>query len=82
METVTVDKSKNEALFNRKEIKNTPFEVISTKEGHFIALGQYRLSELYEKQDEAVKEANKITWNRLFQVIGIVMESYKLNKNN
>ena len=68
------------SLVSRKEVKETPFEIISLndKNEHFAVLGEYRLTEKYGDPRMAEKEVEKITWNRLIQVIMVIND--KMNK--
>ena len=72
---------KGSELISRKEVKDTPFTIISLndKSQHFATLGEYRITEIYDKVNKAEEEVVKITWNRLIQVIMILQEK---NKNN
>jgi hypothetical protein len=71
--------NKNTELVKRKEIKDTPFTVISLTEQneHFAVLGDYRVTEVYDNPQTAEKEVKKVTWNRLIQVILILQEKFK-----
>ncbi len=72
--------SRNEELVKRKDIKDTPFEVITINEKSFGTMGQFRLTENLDSVKEVEKELKKITWNRLIQVI-MILEELKLNMN-
>ena len=78
------DKSElNSELVKRKKLKDTPFEVISVeKDGkyeHFGVLGEYRVTEVYDKASKVESEVIKITWNRIIQVSMILIEKMKVN---
>ncbi len=62
--------------YKRKELKNTPFTVISDfeKGEHYAVMGDYRLTEAYKDAKSAEQAVKKITWNRLIQVILILDE--------
>lgn len=68
------DKNDGEGYINRKDIDNTPFTVITISKGSFVALGKYRLTELYKTEKEAIDEALKVDWNRITQVILLLIE--------
>ena len=44
-------------------------------------MGDYRLTEKAKSKDEVVKELEKITWNRIVQVI-MLLEDVKTKMNN
>jgi SHS2 domain-containing protein len=70
--------TETEELIRRTEVKNTPFVVISLNEKeHFATLGEYRITEKYESQEEAEKECKAITWNRIIQIVMILNEKLK-----
>ena len=74
---VNKEESLNEELIKRKQITDSPFEVI-TRDGYsFGVMGNYRLTEQnYNKNqvEEVNKELEKVTWNRVVQVIMILDE--------
>jgi len=73
----TNEESLSEELIKRKQITDSPFEVI-TRDGYsFGVMGNYRLTEQnYSKNQvkEVSEELEKITWNRVVQVIMILDE--------
>ena len=69
----------NTELIKRKEVKNTPFTIISKTDTneHFAVMGDYRITEVYDSQNKVEKEVKKITWNRIVQVMMILNEKVK-----
>lgn len=69
----------NYELFEKLELDNTPFTVISDNEKkiHFGVMGMYRITHDKEDVNEVVKELEEITWNRIMQVILILTEINK-----
>ena len=59
---------KNTKLVEFKEVKKTPFTLAKQNEEWYILLGKYRLSEGYETEKEAEKEAKTVCWNKIMQV--------------
>lgn len=68
------ENSSREELVKRKNIENTPFEIITIEGRSFGAMGSYRVTEAYEKIKDVEKELTKITWDRIVQVIMILNE--------
>jgi len=67
-------KSGKEELVKRKQLKDSPFEII-TQEGYsFGVMGEYRVTEKADTVKEIEKELKKITWNRIIQVVMILTE--------
>ncbi len=62
-----VKETDNKELISRKEVKDTPFTVVTTEEGSFGAMGRYRITEVGEAK-EIEKELKRMTWNRMIQV--------------
>ena len=73
-------KEDNQELITRKQVKDSPFEVIgiTDKKEFFAVLGEYRITEKFSSEKEAIKEVKGINWNRVIQVMMILIE--KLNK--
>lgn len=67
----------NSSFIEREEIKDSPFMIISTEEGHFGVMAEYRITEIRNSKEEVMQELERITWNRIVQVIALVNE--KLN---
>lgn len=63
--------SKSEQIFERKNIKDTPFQLISNKDEkqYFAVLGGKRVTEIYDNPEKPQKEVSKITWNNLMIVM-------------
>ena len=72
---------KNTKLVEFKGVKETPFTLAKQNEEWYILLGKYRLSEGYETEKEAEKEAKRVCWNKIMQVISVIItEEKELNK--
>ena len=72
---------KNTKLVEFKQVKETPFTLAKQNEEWYILLGKYRLSEGYETEKEAEKEAKRVCWNKIMQVNSVIItEEKQLNK--
>jgi hypothetical protein len=71
----------DEELVKRKEIPNSPFQVVTTTDGSFGIMGKWRLTELGTEK-EITKEMETITWNRIIQVIALITDSLTNNTDN
>lgn len=69
-------------LVSRNDVKDTPFTIISLldKNEHFAVLGEYRITEKYDKAIKAEAEVIRITWNRVIQVMLILNKKINLNE--
>ena len=65
---------------NFKQIKNTPFTIVSEDEKVFAVMGKYRLTENYNSAEECEKAVTEITWNRLVQVMSIMINEQEFIK--
>lgn len=71
---------KNQTI-TRKEIKDSPFHVITIDGESFGVMGDYRLTEKSADESEVIKELKKITWNRIVQVV-MLLEEVRTKLNN
>ena len=68
-------------MIEREEIENSPFTIITMEGQSFGVMGEYRLTEKGETKEEVREKLEKITWNRLIQVIMILGEIKEKNEN-
>lgn len=45
----------NTEIIKRWKVYNTPFNIIQTEQGWFTVMGDYRLTEVFEEEDELLK---------------------------
>ena len=62
------------------KIENTPFTIVSEDDKVFAVMGKYRLTENYKNAEECEKAVTEINWNRLVQVISIMINEDELIK--
>ena len=67
---------------SRKEIKDSPFNIITVDGESFGVMGDYRLTEKAGTVKEVEKQLKKITWNRIIQVIMLLDEMKNNLKTN
>lgn len=79
-EEKTDKQGSNYELVKRTEIKDTPFTVITTQNKSFGVMGKWRLTEDYHNEENAINEMEKMTWNRIIQVIMLISEELNVNK--
>lgn len=58
----------------RKEIDGTPFWMIKTEEGYFIAFAKYRITGVHKSEEECINEMGREMWNKITLLIGLVHE--------
>lgn len=67
-------------LIDREQIKNTPFEIISTEQGSFMCMGKYRFTEAMKTKAEVKKYFEAHTYDIILQMIMSVHQ--ELTKKN
>lgn len=73
MSTKTIDKQdSNYELITRTDVEDSPFVIIGKDNEYFGVMGKYRITEPEETKEEVLKKLQKITWNRIIQVIMIL----------
>ncbi len=66
----------NYEMVKRQRVEGSPFELITIEdEGSFIALGNKRLTEVYEKKLQALDAINEKSWNNIIRVMVVVMDN-------
>jgi translation elongation factor P/translation initiation factor 5A len=71
---IKADFSNNEELIKRLSIEDSPFEVITKDGASFGVMGNYRLTSKSTDAESVKSELEKITWNRVIQVVMILNE--------
>ncbi len=77
MDIVSKAAEKQEELIKRTEIADSPFTVIETEGKVFGTMGQYRLTEQFDSFEEAMEETRLFTWNRVVQVMMLLVDKLK-----
>jgi len=68
-------------LVERYQVPNSPFTVIKVEGKNFGVMGEYRVTEEMNSRGEVEDELKCITWNRIIQVMMILEEIRKKDKN-
>jgi hypothetical protein len=67
-------------LVERENVENTPFTIYKHEKEWFVLIGMYRLSESFKTKEEALEDAKRTDWERMMQVMGVMIENYNKNK--
>lgn len=62
----------NEELIKIIEIEDSPFQIVKTEDKYFLAMGKYRLSEMFDTEKEAREDVKDLSWFRLLSVMHAV----------
>lgn len=73
----TTDKETSSKLVEHVQIENTPFTVVRHEDKSYVMLGNYRLTEGMKTIVEAEEDAKRFDWERIMQVIGVMIEEFK-----
>lgn len=61
------DSKLSSELIEREKFDDNPFELVTTEEGTFIALGAYRLTD-YMQKDEAIEMVKNRHWDLIIRL--------------
>ena len=78
----TDKKNSGSEIIQKEEIKDTPFTIITVENKSFGTMGDYRITEPKKTVKEVKEELEKITWNRILQVVMILDEVKEKMKTN
>lgn len=68
-------------LVEKKEIPETPFTAVRLGDKWFLTMGKYRLtSGLHGSYEEIFDEAMNTSWNRILQIMQIMIEENEQEK--
>lgn len=70
---------KQNSTYEVEPVEGTPFAVIQDR-GYFVVMGDYRLTDRYLEKEAAKAAAKEMTWSRLMQVIGIMIDKQETVK--
>lgn len=69
---IELELNKEVTPLTRHDIKDSPFVVIGNENGWVGTMGQYRITEEFKTKKECIKDVEKITWNRIVQVLVLI----------
>lgn len=85
----TTDKqpSNSDRLIEIIEIPETPFAIVKEGETYTVVLGEYKLSQPFNTEEEARTDAERKDWGRWMQVMHVMVEKNEkikeiFNQNN
>jgi hypothetical protein len=71
---------KGDYTYKVEHVVGTPFSIIEKEGDYFGALGNHRITDIYEDKKELEKNLKKTDWDKIVQVIYAVVEQFN-NKN-
>lgn len=73
---------KNEQIVKSEHLKDSPFTIVEAEGKIFGTMAGYRLTEPCETWEQCEKELTNITWNRIVQVVYVMIEKQRLILND
>lgn len=70
---INPDVQEGEELIEKTEVPGTPFTIIGINDEYFGVMGKYRLTEKSETKALVEAELKQITWNRIVQVVSLLI---------
>ena len=68
-----VNLAREKTPLSRHEVEESPFTVVGNDENGWVGtMGKYRITEQFNSKEEAIKDVEVITWNRIVQVLILV----------
>lgn len=65
--------SQSSELVTREDVTGSPFKIIGTEHGYFLALGKYRLTENCETKEEITELLTEEMYNIILKVLAILI---------
>lgn len=63
-------------MLNVEKVPETPFTIVSYDDKYFVALGKYKMSDVFRTKEEALENVKDASWDRIMQVIAVTIEEY------
>lgn len=63
-------------------IANTPFTALKYDGKWYLTMGKYRLTKELQNKEKCIYESKNASWNRLMQVIQIMIDNNHENQKN
>lgn len=69
--------NKNSTLATTKKIEGSPFCIVYKEDiGHFLALGDYRLTEPMKTEEEVLEYSINNNWNLITTLVAAIVDKY------
>lgn len=81
-ELLTPDPKNQEQIVQQWPVEGTPFTTWKYKDEYFLSLGKYRLSEHFKTKEEADEDAKDASWERIMQIIKIMIQEHDTEQKN
>lgn len=73
----------NSELVSRETIHGTPFNLVGNEDkGWFLAMANYRITEMCDTKSEALEKLDSDTWSIMLAMVHVAMEIHKQMEDN
>lgn len=76
-DSIKKHEEQKEELVKFHQVKNTPFTIVEIENKFKVVMGDYRLTEAFNTLEEAKKDAERMDWNRIMQVIFAINNKFQ-----
>ena len=76
-ESTTSAENTDKQNYSVVAIENSPFTAVMVEDKWMVTLGNYQISDKFNTKEEAIKDAQRIDWNRIMVVITIAIRKIK-----
>lgn len=70
----------NSTLIDYKEIEGTPFTMVRKEDKYFLIMGDYRMTEPTNTEEETMEKIEKEKWLLIFHIAATVIEKMSIIK--
>ena len=65
-----------ETLREQWDVEETPFTIVRNEAEYMVVMGKFRISDTFKTKKEAVEYAKDKSWERILQVMSVMIEAY------
>lgn len=63
-------------------VEGTPFHIIKNDDKYFVVMGMFKISQILATLEDAIEEAEQISWNKIINVVQAMIESHDFYQKN
>jgi hypothetical protein len=77
----SIEINETNELVKKTELPETPFTIVEIDGKYFGAMGQYRLTEIWDEYETAQAELMMMSWNNILKVVMVVLDLTQKNNS-
>lgn len=70
-----------EKLVEIERVEGTPFTIVRNESDWYVQIGNWRVTEALKSKEEALQDAERTDWDRIIQVIEVVVKTINKTDN-